>query len=113
MFWNTADAVWIIFRQAYLQITFPATISLFIGPLFLLLMYCPFGQSQRQSGCGETFETTSNAFWMIFQQTIHFWQQFHCLFGCCVCCRCVAILGSAKGNPGVGKHLEPLPTHFG
>jgi len=45
--------------------------------------------------------------------TIHFWQQFHCLFGCYVCCLCVAILGSAKGNPGVGKHLEPLPTHFG
>ena len=44
---------------------------------------------------------------------IHFWQQFHCLFCCCVCCQCVAILCSAEGNPGVGKHLETLPMHFG
>jgi len=115
-FWKTADAFWLIFRQAYLQITFLATISLFIGPLFfaadvlpfwvvpmairvwgnfqnhfrcilddfpanisvkyisgnnfrllcLLLMCSHFGQCQRQSWCGETFGTTSDAFWIIF-----------------------------------------------
>ena len=44
---------------------------------------------------------------------IHFWQQFHQLLGHYFCCRRIAILGGAEGNPGVGKHFETLPMHFG
>jgi len=66
--WNTAYAFWIIFRQAYLQITFPAAISRFLDPLFLLLMYCHFGHCRRQPKCGETFWKTADTFWIILQQ---------------------------------------------
>jgi len=30
-----------------------------------------------------------------------------------VCCRCIAILGGPKGNPGMVKLSKPLPVHFG
>jgi len=67
-FWETADASWIILWQAYLQIIFPAAISWFLDPLFLLPMYCHFGECRRQSECGETFWKTADAFWIIFRQ---------------------------------------------
>ena len=67
-FWNTADTFWIIFQQAYPQITFLAAISRFLDPLFLLPMYCHSVQCQRQSRGGKTFWNTVDTFWIIFHQ---------------------------------------------
>jgi len=52
---NIWNSFWIIFRQAYLQIIFPATISQFLDPLFLWPMYCHFGPCRTQSGSEKTF----------------------------------------------------------
>ena len=114
-FWNTADAFWIIFRQAYLQIIFPATISRFLDPLFLWPMYCHFGPCRTQSGSGKMFWKSADAFWINFRQallentlpatfsrfldTLFLWP-IYCHFGPC------------PSNPEVGKHSDTLPTHF-
>jgi len=115
-FGTTLNTFWIIFRQAFLQNTLLASISPFLDTLFLWLIYCHFGRCQRQSECRETFGTTPDAFWIIFQQaflqntflatispfldTLFLWLMY-------------CILGSAKGNLSVGQHSEPLPPHFG
>jgi len=69
-FWKTADAFGIIFRQAYLQIIFPAAISWFLEELFLWPIYCHFGLCWRQSGGGKTFWNTANASWINFRQAL-------------------------------------------
>jgi len=60
--------IWIIFRQAYLQIIFPAAFSWFLDTLFLWPMYCHFGLCPMHSGSGKTFWNTANTFWLIFWQ---------------------------------------------
>jgi len=69
-FWKTADAFWINFRQALLQNTLPAAISLFLDRLFLWPMYCHFGPCRTQSGSGRTFWKIADAFWINFRQAL-------------------------------------------
>jgi len=61
-FWNTADAFWIIFRQAYLQIIFPATISQFLDPLFCGRCIAILGRAGRNPEVGKHSETLPTHF---------------------------------------------------